>query len=115
MLSDFKCDRCQLNELKRLLKIEKELKSKGVDIIGITTRDKTDILISQRKIIHIDFPLYFIPDSIFYNELAFSKEFPQIIFVSDGIISSAFKPVVKDDKFSEDYYASLLSRIKEQE
>lgn len=113
LLSDFTCDRCQLNELKRLLRIEKELKTKGINIIEVTTQDKMDILIPQRKIIHIDFPLFFVSNDIFYNKLAFSNDFPQIIFVSNNIIMSAFKPVVKDDEFSEEYYTNLLSMIKE--
>ncbi len=109
MLSNFKCDRCQLNELKRLLRIEKELKTKGIKIIGITTKNKIDLLIPQRKIIHIDFPLYYVSDEKFYNELAFSKDFPQIIFIANNIILSAFKSVANDDEFSEKYYSHLVS------
>ncbi len=111
LLSDFKCDRCQLNELKRLLRIEKELKTKGIKIIGITTKNKIDLLIPQRKIIHIDFPLYYVSDEKFYNELSFSKDFPQIIFVANNIILSALKPIVKDDEFSEKYYSHLISML----
>ncbi|PIQ08102.1 MAG: hypothetical protein COW71_13505 [Ignavibacteriales bacterium CG18_big_fil_WC_8_21_14_2_50_31_20] len=106
LLTEPKCNKCQEKEIKRLNLLKKQ---KNFNMIGITTQKRKNILAMQRKINKIDFPIYWIDDTTFYNNLAFDSEFPQIIYVINGKVISAFKPIPFDDEFSEKYYEELLN------
>jgi len=108
LLYDFLCDKCQENELKRLDSLRVLLSPKGINIIGITTNEKKGITIRQRKIAGINFPIYWVNDEVFYKSLSFNSKYPQIIFVVNNIIISAFNPIPKDDEFSRKYYKSIV-------
>lgn len=107
LLSDFKCGKCQEKELKRLNKLQERKDLKNIKIIGITTKAKKNQVAVQRKILKLNFPIYWVDDETFFNKLAFADEFPQILFVADGIVISAFKPITMDDEFSENYYKNM--------
>lgn len=112
LLSDFKCGKCQEKELKRL-NLLKERKDLGnINITGITTKAKKNQVAIQRKILKLNFPIYWVDDETFFNKLAFAEVFPQILLVADGIIISAFKPITMDDEFSENYYKNLIPLLK---
>ena len=111
LLSDFKCGKCQEKELQRLNKLQKRKDLKKIKIIGITTKAKKTQVAIQRKILKLDFPIYWVDDETFFNKLVFADEFPQIILVANGIVISAFKPITKDDEFSEKYYSHLISML----
>lgn len=108
LLSDFKCNKCQINELQRLDSVQNTLKSRKFAIIGITTKDKKNRTITQTKIARISFPIFWIEKKVFYNKLAFDDEFPQVLIITNEIIVAAFKPIPKDDNFSEMFYNKLL-------
>ena len=112
LLSTFKCDKCQENELKKLNSLNEifKLKRQDINIIGITTKSKADIVIRERKIAKINFPIYWIDDNSFYNKIAFNKEFPQILLIVNNIIVSGFTPIPKDNKFSDNYYKYILTK-----
>lgn len=111
LLDKFECNKCQENELIRLNSVRQILSEKGIEVLGLITQSQKDVVIRQRKISKINFPIYWVEDGSFFNNLAVHKEFPQILLVSNNIILSAFIPVPQDDKFSEDFYRDLLSRI----
>lgn len=105
LLSEPQCNKCQENEMKRLDSLGQE---KNVDIIGITVRSKMTKVAVQRKLLNIEFPIYYIADAFYYNDLVFSEEFPQILYIKNRVVISAFKPVPRDDRFSEMYYNNLF-------
>jgi len=106
LLAKPQCDKCQEKELSRL----KELRSKkNIEIIGITIESNIALVAIQKKLNRIDFPIYYLSEEIFNNNLSFSSGFPQIIYIVNGIVQSAFKPVPLDDEFSEKYYKELLN------
>lgn len=109
LLSTFKCNECQEKELVRLNSFRKIMGSKGVNVIGITIKSEVDAVIRQRKITKIDFPIYWIDDDSFYNNIAFHKEFPQILLITDNIIVSGFIPVPLDSSFSENYFNKIIN------
>ena len=111
LLSDFKCGKCQEKELQRLNILQKRKDLRNITIIGITTRAKKNQVSIQRKILKLDFPIYWVDDETFFNKLAFADEFPQILLVADGIVLSAFKPITMDDEFSENYYKHLINKL----
>ncbi|MCB0745938.1 MAG: hypothetical protein KDC52_11715 [Ignavibacteriae bacterium] len=110
LLSEFKCNECQEKELKRLNILNETIKSDGLNIIGITTISKMSQVIVQRKILKLDFPIYWV-DDITFSKISVSNEYPQIIYVKDNIIQSAFIPVPLDDGFSEIYYEHFLKNL----
>ncbi len=79
-------------------------------MIGITTNDKKNQVINQKKFLKLDFPIYWVADEVF-KEISISNEYPQIIYIKDNIIQSAFIPVPTDDEFSEMYYEHLLKNL----
>lgn len=111
LLSGIKCDKCQEKELKRLNELKNKVEGKGIEIIGITTLRIRNQVAIQKKILKLDFPIYWIDEATF-SELSISDEYPQIIYVKDNIIQSSFIPVTLDDKFSEMYYRELYKVIE---
>ncbi len=112
LLSDFKCGKCQENELKRLNTLNNREDFESISIVGITTNEKKNQVAIQRKILNLNFPIYSVDDETFFNKLAFTEEFPQILLVAEGIVLSAFKPITMDDEFSENYYKHLIPMLK---
>ena len=108
LLSTFKCNQCQENELKRLNSLKNIFGSNGVNVIGITIKSERDAVIRQQKITKINFPIYWVNDDSFYN-ISFYDEFPQILFIVNNVIVSGFIPVPFDDGFSEDYLSKLIN------
>lgn len=108
LLSEPQCNKCQENEMKRLDSLGQE---KNVDIIGITVRSKMTKVAVQRKLLNIEFPIYYIADAFYYNDLVFSEEFPQILYIKNRVVISAFKPVPRDDRFSEMYYNTYFNEL----
>jgi len=58
------------------------------------------------------FPIYIVDNDLFENKLVFSKDFPQILYVVNGIIISAFKPIPLEDEFSDIYYKHLSKMLE---
>jgi len=110
LLSDFKCGKCQEKELRRLDSLTSILAPYGVHILGLTTKYKKGFTARQKKNAKIKLPIYWINDDTF-NNLSFSSEYPQILYIVDSIIISAFKPITMDDEFSENYYKHLIPMI----
>lgn len=112
LLDQFKCNKCQEKELIRLKSLKHKFEMKGINVLGITTFQQRDNLIRQRKIAKINFPIYMV-DEIIFKKIAFSKmDFPQVIYIDNGIILSGFLPISTDEKFSQDYYESILTKIE---
>ncbi|MBL1212912.1 MAG: redoxin domain-containing protein [Ignavibacteriae bacterium] len=112
LLSDFECNLCQEKELKRLYKLKENIKRRGIKIIGITTRDKKNITARQIKITKIEFPIYWVDDNYFFEQLSSSSSYPQVIYIVNSIVVSAFIPIPKDDRFSEMFYSDLLKKLE---
>jgi len=110
LLSTFKCDKCQEKELERLNSLKEIFNGKGIKIIGITTKSKIDVVIKQIKISKIDFPIYWTDDDSFYNNIAFDKEFPQILLIANNMIISGFIPIPQDDEFSKNYLEYITKK-----
>lgn len=110
LLDKFKCSKCQENELKRLDSLKIIFESKAISVFGITSKSQKDVVIRQKKLSKITYPIYWVEDSVFYN-LNTNQIFPQILFVSDNTILSSFIPISKDDEFSEYYYRALIERL----
>lgn len=111
LIDKFKCSKCQENELRRLDSLKLYFESKGLNVLGITSKSQKDVVIRQRKLLKITYPIYWAEDSVFYN-LNIVQKFPQILLVSDNIILSTFFPIVKDDEFSKLYYTDFISRME---
>ncbi|MGA7837830.1 MAG: hypothetical protein WB996_07675 [Ignavibacteriaceae bacterium] len=110
LLADFKCNKCQEKELERLDSLKTIVDKKGIRVMGITTKAKMDVVISERKITKFNFPVYRIDDESFYKNIAFSNEFPQLLYVVDNVIITAFRPVPLDTEFSKLFYYYLLNK-----
>ena len=111
LLSDFECSKCQEMELKRLDSLKNILNPYGIFVVGITIKSKKDITIRQRKIANIKLPIYWVDNKTFFNKLSFSDKFPQILYIADSIIVSAFIPLAQDNEFSNKYYKKLIPFI----
>ncbi len=111
LLSVFKCNKCQEKELRRLNVLKEKMKTKGVSVIGITMQAKKNEVAIQRKILKLDFPIYWVDDELFKKEISFENEYPQLIYVENNIILSCFIPVPMDDEFSEMFYSELLKEL----
>lgn len=111
LLSDFSCNACQANELKRLKLLKDSFKSKNISVIAVTTKDKIGQVIAQRKMAKIDYPMYWVENDVFKNNISFASIYPQIMFIKSNQVVSSFIPVPKDDKFSENYFEFLLKTI----
>lgn len=111
LLDEADCNKCQENELKRLDSLNKKLNKGRVKIFGITTFKKSSTVIRQIKTNNISLPIYTIDTSMFDNELAIDRKFPQVLLVVNNIIVAAFKPLTFDDEFSQKYYDHLLKKI----
>lgn len=111
LLGKFKCSKCQENELKRLDSLKLIFEAQSLDVFGITSKSQKDVVIRQKKILKITYPIYWVEDSVFYN-LNIIQRFPQLLHVSDNIILSTFFPIVKDDEFSKLYYTDFISRME---
>jgi hypothetical protein len=111
LLDKFKCSKCQENELKRLDSLKVVFESKRLSVFGITSKSQKDVVIRQRKLFKITYPIYWVEDSVFYN-LNIIQRFPQILLVSDNIILSSFFPIVKDDEFSKLYYTEFINKLE---
>lgn len=109
LLSEFKCNKCQEKELKRLDSLTEKMDENGINVIGITTKAKKYTVAIQRKILKLDFPIYWVDDEIF-NDISIADEYPQIIYVGNNIIQSGFIPVPMDNEFSEMFYSELLKK-----
>lgn len=112
LLDQFKCDKCQEKELKRMNKLKNEIDTSRIKIIGITTETHKYEVLIQRKITKISFPIYIVEDSVFSRIAIDKKQFPQILFIDDNFILSGFLPIPKDDRFSEEYFSDILLKIK---
>lgn len=110
LLSDFKCDKCQEKELKRLNGLKEKLSKSNIEIIGITTLSKKIQVAIQKKILKLNFPIFWVDDEIF-REISIAEEYPQIIYVKNNIIQTGFIPVPLDDRFSEIYYEHFLKNF----
>lgn len=110
LLSEFKCNKCQENELKRLDTLKVKLQEEDINLIGITTAGKKNEVAIQKKILKLNYPIFWIADTTF-SKISVSNEYPQIIYINDNIIQSAFIAVPLDDKFSEIYYAQFLKNM----
>jgi hypothetical protein len=97
--------------LKRLDLFNKDFNKDKIKIFGITTSKKASSVIRQIKTNNISIPIYTINTSVFYNELAIDRNFPQLLIVINNIIVSAFKPLTFDDEFSQKYYDYLFKNI----
>jgi hypothetical protein len=111
LLDEADCNKCQENELKRLDLFNKDFNKDKIKIFGITTSKKASSVIRQIKTNNISIPIYTINTSVFYNELAIDRNFPQLLIVINNIIVSAFKPLTFDDEFSQKYYDYLFKNI----
>lgn len=110
LLDKFKCSKCQENELKRLDSLKLFFESKSLSIFEITSKSQKDVVIRQRKLLKITYPIYWVEDSVFYN-LNIIQKYPQILLVSDNIILSTFFPTVKDEEFSKLYFNYFIDRM----
>jgi len=109
LLSKPQCNKCQEKELYRLIEFGSK---EDIKIIGITTKSNMVLVAIQKKLNRFDFPVFTVDEGIFYTNLAFDDEFPQILYIVNGIVHSAFKPIPMDDEFSDNYYKYLLNKIK---
>ena len=102
LLSEFKCNKCQEKELRRIAEVDSLIKAanKNINVIGITAKSQKNAVIRQRKILSLRFPVYCTEDKIFNSRFNFYKEFPQIIIVYNNIIQSCFFPIPIDNEFS---------------
>lgn len=110
LLSEFKCDRCQEKELLRINKLKEDLKEEEIKIIGITTLEKKNEVAIQKRVLNLNFPIFWVEDTLF-NQLSFIKEYPQIIYIKNNIILSGFLPIPMDGEFSEMFYNELKKVI----
>lgn len=110
-LDKFRCSKCQENELRRLDSLKLYFESKGINVLGITSKSQKDVVIRQRKLLKITYPIFWAEDSVFYN-LNIIKRFPQILLVSENIVLSNFFPIAKDDEFSKIYYNDIVNRTE---
>ncbi|NLT50762.1 MAG: hypothetical protein GXX85_07610, partial [Ignavibacteria bacterium] len=95
LLSDFTCNACQADELKRIELLKDSFKSKNISIIAVTTKDKIGQVITQRKIAKIDYPMYWVDNAVFKNNISFANIYPQIMLIKNNQIVSSFIPVPK--------------------
>lgn len=109
LLNTFKCNKCQENEILKLDSLNRKFSTSGFNIIGITLKKKRIGIALQKKRLKIKMPIYYVADSTFLNQLAFTNEFPQIIMVKNNQIVSGIRPIVKDLKFTDLYYNKIFS------
>lgn len=110
LLSEFKCNKCQENELLKLENFYAKYSDK-VNVIGATTKKMKNHVGVQARNLKINFPIYYTDDSTFTNSLSFSTNYPQLLFVKDNIVVSGFVPISKDNEFSETFYQSLTNKL----
>lgn len=110
LLSEFQCNKCQEKELKRLNELKNKLDDKGIKTIGITTLSKKNQVTIQKKMLKLNFSIYWVDDNTF-KEISISNDFPQVIYLKENIIQTAFVPVPLDDEFSIIYYEHLLKNL----
>lgn len=112
LLYEFKCDKCQENELKRINTLYQSFSNLGINILGITTESEKDNVLRQKKTAKIDYPIYVADENDFFNIAFDKKEFPQVLFIAGNIIIAGFIPIPRDDKFSEDFYKKIINKFQ---
>ena len=78
---------------------------------GYYNKAQKDLTARQKKFPKINIPIYWRDDNAFLNVLSFSSEYPQLFYIANGIVISAFLPIAMDDEFPEKYYSNLISMI----
>lgn len=112
LLDVFKCNRCQEDELIRLNELKRGFNKRGINVIGITTASQRHNVIKQLKVTKINFPVFVVEDSVFLSIAINSIDFPQLIFIENNLINAGFIPIPKDDKFTIDFYKTILTKYE---